>query len=152
MTLSNPTPSTATRSGAQPKKPTRRVKGVPKPLRFVADPKGKQLPFRMSRKDYARLEALAAKSAITIERWLDAVIANAMGDDERHWAEMDEREAIRTQIDRSKFATLSTQLRNLQPGTVDVLVDALVSEREKGREEGSDSARRLAVCRVSRIA
>jgi hypothetical protein len=97
------------------------------------------------------VQEMAARSELTVERWLYLAIDSAAAIDAAHWAEMAEREHIKREIalDRERFGRLSVSLRNLSDGCFNVLVDHLVSEREKGRAEGSESAKRLAAVRAA---
>lgn len=107
--------------------------------------------IRMSPEQAKRVEEMAARSEVSVERWLYLAVESAVAVDAAHWEEMAERECIQREIaaDRERFAHLSVQLRNMSDGCFNALVDQLVSEREKGRLEGSASAKRLAAVRLA---
>lgn len=94
--------------------------------------------------------AMAKRSGVSVQEWIRLSVLGALRIDEAHWREMDDREAIAKGIDRHQFGVLSVQLRGLGPGAIDQLVQTLVLERQKGREEGSASALRLAAVRLTR--
>lgn len=100
------------------------------------------LAVQVSCPKYSRLSRLAAKSNVTIERWLDAVLGSAMESDEHHWREMADRDAMAEElrVDPLRYARLSNSLRELSPSTKKVLDDMLVQAREQGREEGRRAA------------
>jgi hypothetical protein len=62
---------------------------------------------------------------------------------------MAQRDAIRHELneDRERFGRTTVHCRNIGDGAIDSLMDLLVAEREKGRLEGSASAKRLACVR-----
>lgn len=99
--------------------------------------------------DRKRVESVAARSGVPLSHWLKLAIMSACYTDEAHWEEMSHRESIRRDVKARNphFAHLSQHLSNLPQTTIDVLWDQLVAEREKGRQEGTESAKRLAAVR-----
>ncbi|HKY40709.1 MAG TPA: hypothetical protein VJN18_32465 [Polyangiaceae bacterium] len=89
----------------------------------------------------ARVARVAKSSGITVERWLLGVIETAVANDESHFAEIVDREAVEAAVDRGQFGRASNQLRNLRPGTVDELVRIVAAARMRGREEGATCRR-----------
>lgn len=100
------------------------------------------LPVRMHATKYFRLRQLAARSGITVERWLDSVIAAGIAADEAHWREVGDLEQLRREVDPASFGRLSIQLRNLRHGVLDLLVQKEATARHLGREEGRRMAAR----------
>lgn len=102
------------------------------------------LPARVSEREYARLELLAKKSGLTLEKWLGSVIASAAACDEMHWREIAERDDLANSVDREMFGRLSVHLRSLPRGTVDSLCELIAATRIKGRVEGRADVLKLA--------
>lgn len=119
----------------------RAAKKIPAPAKRVA------LLVPLAGSDHTRVAKMADKSELTIECWSTLAVMHACAVDERHWKELEERDALRGEIDRGQFGRLAVALRNLPPRAIDALVDALVMARLRGRREGSESARGLATLR-----
>lgn len=110
----------------------------------------KTVKLYLSDDSYRRVAAMAEKSNADVDDWATSAVMHACSVDEAHWEEMGNRDRVRAELskDRNRFGFLSTALRNLPDGAFRQLVEALVLEREKGRQEGSTSAlRRLTALR-----
>lgn len=108
------------------------------------------LTVRLTQLERDRLAHMSAKSVIPIEQWLVSAVRAAIAVDEAHWEELETREGLRRDIDRTRFGTLSRHLRGLPSGAIDQLVEMVVEARVLGREEGTRSAQRLALVRSSK--
>jgi len=111
----------------------------------------KKITIEMRPEQVKLVEEMAAKSELAVERWLYLAVESAAAVDAAHWEEMAYRDRVKREIaaDRGQFGVLSVSLRNMSDGCFNVLVDRLVSEREKGRAEGAESAKRLAAVRLA---
>lgn len=108
---------------------------------------GAKITIRLSLTDRRRVDAMAKRSEVSVEHWLRSAVMHAAACDEGHWREMDERASLAMQVDRD-FGRLSrVHLSGLPSCVVDLLVEQLVLARQKGRQEGAESARKLAVAR-----
>jgi hypothetical protein len=97
-----------------------------------------------------RVRAAAAKSEIPPERWLVLAVLHALAVDEGHWRELEERDAIRAQVDRAQFGRLSHHMRGLPASVLERLAEVLALAQQRGRQEGAASALRLVALRTRR--
>ena len=106
---------------------------------------------RMRPDQVKRVVEMAARSELTVERWLYLAIDSAAAVDSAHWEEMARSDEILRELnkDRGRFGRTTVHCRNIGDGAIDSLMGLLVSEREKGREEGAESAKRLAAVRLA---
>lgn len=96
--------------------------------------------MKLTAKQLKRINRVAGKSGISADHWLKGVIDCALANDEAHFAEMADREKAEKEVDRLQFSRLSSELKGLRTGTVDLLVRTVADARMQGREEALKKA------------
>jgi hypothetical protein len=92
--------------------------------------------LRLSSKECARLEAVAAKSGTTPERWLRNAVLAAVAGDEAHFEEMAARDFAAAAVDRDRLRRLLNKNgHGSEPSkeTLDLITEQIAVARTEGR-------------------